>query len=170
MVLVSTASARNNYGYSDERPLVIVADWDFQPFEFLSADGQPSGYNIEVLDLILTQAGIPHKFVMQEWHAVNEMFTNHEADLIHALTFNFKGHPYTTTEKYINYYTLKVARRLDTPPLNSFHHLHEGDTLLLKEDDYGALALKMMGKQPFDVEHTTPKSARAAISFGVNYP
>ena len=166
MVLVSTASARNNYGYSDERPLVIAADWDFQPFEFLSADGQPSGYNIEVLDLILTQAGIPHKFVMQEWHAVNEMFTNHEADLIHALNINFKGHPYSTTKKYINYYTLKVARRLDTPPLNSFHHLHEGDTLLLKEDDYGALALKMMGKQPFDVEHTTPKSALSRIRRG----
>jgi ABC-type amino acid transport substrate-binding protein len=116
-LMPATATAADHYGYSDEAPLVIAADWDFQPFEFLNADGQPSGYNIEVLDLILTRIGIPHKFVMQEWHTVNEMFARHEADLIHALTYNFKGNPYITTKKYINYYTLFAARRMDMPPL-----------------------------------------------------
>ncbi len=159
-------SAANHYGYTDERPLVIASDWDFQPFEFLDADGKPSGYNIEVLDLILNQAGIPHKFVMHEWHTVNEMFANHEADLIHALAYNFKGHPYSTTKKYINYYTLRVARHVETPSLNSFRLLNERDTLLMKEDDYGALALKAMGQQPFEIEYTSPKSALTRIHSG----
>ena len=110
-----------HYGYSDERPLVIACDWDFQPFEFLNADGKPSGYNVEVLDAILTKLEIPHKFVMQEWHTVNELFIDHKANLIHALAFNYRGHPYVTTKKYINYYTLRVARNEDTPPLTSFH-------------------------------------------------
>ena len=163
--MFSPAGAQH-YGYTDERPLVIAADWDFQPFEFMSADGQPSGYNIEVLDMILTQMDIPHKFVMQEWHTVNQMFANHEADLIHALSYNFKGHPYVTTKKYINYYTLRAARRLDMPPLNSFRHLKEGDTLMLKEDDYAALALRSMGEHPFAIEYTTPKSALSRIRSG----
>ena len=164
---LSCSPARAQHGsYTDENPLVIAADWDFQPFEFLNADGKPSGYNIEVLDLILTQMNIPHKFVMQEWHTVNEIFTRHEADLIHALSNNFKGHPYVTTKKYINYYTLRSARHLDMPPLNSFRHLKEGDTLLLKEDDYGALALSTMGKQPFVIEYATPKSALSRIHNG----
>ena len=167
MVLIpATVSAADHYGYTDEAPLVIAADWDFQPFEFVNTDGKPSGYNIEVLDLILTQMGIPHKFVMSEWHTVNEMFARHEADLIHALTINFKGHPYVTTKKYINYYTLRTARRFDTPPLNSFRHLKEGDTLLIKEDDYGALALRSMGTLPFGIESTTPKSALSRIRSG----
>ena len=167
MVLIpATVSAADHYGYTDEAPLVIAADWDFQPFEFVNTDGKPSGYNIEVLDLILTQMGIPHKFVMSEWHTVNEMFARHEADLIHALTINFKGHPYVTTKKYINYYTLRTARRFDTPPLNSFRHLKEGDTLLIKEDDYGALALRTMGTLPFGIESTTPKSALSRIRSG----
>ena len=167
MVLIpATVSAADHYGYTDEAPLVIAADRDFQPFEFVNTDGKPSGYNIEVLDLILTQMGIPHKFVMGEWHTVNEMFARHEADLIHALTINFKGHPYVTTKKYINYYTLRTARRFDTPPLNSFRHLKEGDTLLIKEDDYGALALRSMGTLPFGVELTTPKSALSRIRSG----
>ena len=155
-----------NYGYTDERPLVIAADWDFRPFEFLNTDGQPSGYNIEVLDLILTQMNIPHKFIMQEWHTVNKMFARHEADLIHALTFNFKGHPYVTTKKYINYYKLMAARHMDTPPLYSLRNLTEGDTLMLKEDDYGALILRTMGEQPFIQEFTTPKSALSRIRNG----
>ena len=165
-LMPATVSAADHYGYTDEAPLVIAADYDFQPFEFVNTDGKPSGYNIEVLDLILTQMGIPHKFVMSEWHTVNEMFARHEADLIHALSINFKGHPYVTTKKYINYYTLRTARRFDTPPLNSFRHLKEGDTLLIKEDDYGALALRTMGTLPFGVESTTPKSALSRIRSG----
>ena len=168
-LMPATVSAADHYGYSDEAPLVIAADWDFQPFEFLNADGQPSGYNIEVLDLILTRIGIPHKFVMQEWHTVNEMFARHEADLIHALTYNFKGNPYITTKKYINYYTLLAARRMDMPPLNSFRHLKEGDTLMIKEDDYAALALRAMGQLPFEIELTTPKSALSRIRSGQSH-
>ena len=155
-----------HYGYSDERPLVIGCDWDFQPFEFLNADGKPSGYNVEVLDVILTKLNIPHKFVMREWHNINEMFAERKADIIHALSYNFKGHPYVTTKKYINYYTLRVARNGDTPPLTSYHQLKEGDTLLLKQDDYAALALRDFGEQPFAVEYTSPKSALSRISNG----
>ena len=41
-----TVSAKETFGYSDEKPLIIVSDWDFQPFEFLNNEGKPSGYNI----------------------------------------------------------------------------------------------------------------------------
>ena len=37
-LMPATVSAADHYGYSDEAPLVIAADWDFQPFEFLNAD------------------------------------------------------------------------------------------------------------------------------------
>ena len=65
---VTVSSSKETFGYSKEKPLIIVSDWDFQPFEFLNNEGKPSGYNIEVLDLILNKLDIPHKFVMQEWY------------------------------------------------------------------------------------------------------
>ncbi len=166
VLMPANAAANNHLGYTEERPLVIASDWDFQPFEFLNADGQPSGYNIEVLDLILTKLDIPHKFVMQEWHIVNELLLDHKADLIHALAYNFKGHPYVSTKKYINYYTLRIVRHINMPPLHSFRHLSEGDTLMLKEDDYAALALQAMGKQPFETEYTSPKAALTDLRDG----
>jgi len=128
-----TSSAKETYGYSNEKPLIIVSDWDFQPFEFLNTEGKPSGYNIEVLDLILNKLGIPHKFVMQEWYLATEMFEKREADLIHALYSYYNVEPYIPTKKYINYYNLKVARRLDTQPLVSIKNLTGNDTLILKK-------------------------------------
>jgi len=164
--LSSSLSAANNFGYTEEDPLVIVCDWDFRPFEFVNTEGQPAGYNVDVLNQILDNLDIPHKFVMQEWHVATEMFKKQEADLIHALYFFYKDTPYVSTHKYINYYNLKVARRDNTKPLNRIKNLHAKDTLLLKEADYAAMALAERGKLPFTIEYHSPKDALTSIIQG----
>ena len=133
LCLASTAEAKEFYSYTEHHPLIIVCDWDFQPFEFLDSDGQPAGYNVEVLDLILNRLNIPHKFVMQEWHEATMMFEHHDADLIHALSYLYNRHPYVTTQKYINYYNLRTARHVNTPPLMYISDLKKGDTILTLE-------------------------------------
>jgi ABC-type amino acid transport substrate-binding protein len=123
LTLFSSLFAANNFGYTEEKPLIIVCDWDFRPFEFINAEGQPAGYNVDVLNEILNQLNIPHKFVMQEWHVATKIFKKHEADLIHALYSFYKDAPYSVTHKYINYYNIKVARRDNTKPLNRIANL-----------------------------------------------
>lgn len=154
-----------NFGYTEDHPLIIVGDWDFRPFEFINIDGQPSGYNIEVLDLILNQLDIPHKFVMQDWHVATNMFKKHEADLIHALYYFFMDDPYVSTHKYINYYNLKVARHADVAPLNLLKNLQPGDTLLVKQDDYAAMTLSAMD-DTIAKEFHSPKDALTGIRHG----
>lgn len=160
------SSAKETYGYTKERPLIIASDWDFQPFEFLNNEGKPSGYNIDVLNLILDKLGIPHKFVMQEWYLCTEMFEHHEADLIHALSSYYKEYPYVQTKKYVNYYNVNVARRLDVPPLRSLKNLGEKDILMLKNNDYAAIRVKEMGDWPFIIEYHSPKDALTNIRTG----
>ena len=152
--------------YTDEHPLVVVCDWDFRPFEFLDSEGQPAGYNIDVLDMIFERLDIPHKFVMQEWHVATNMFQHREADLIHALFYFYKNHPYVSTHKYLNYYNLKVAHRLDVPPLKPLHSLEPTDTVLLKKDDYAALTIDIMHDVKFVTEFHTPKDALTGIRTG----
>ena len=161
-----TSSAKETFSYSKEKPLIIVSDWDFQPFEFLNSEGKPAGYNIEVLDLILNKIGIPHKFVMQEWYLATEMFEKHEADLIHALYQNYIVEPYFPTKKYINYYNIKVARRLDTPPFVSIGNLTSQDTLFLKNNDYAALRLNEIPDLPFAQEYHSPKDGLTGVRSG----
>ena len=159
-------AAANDYGYTKERPLVIVCDWDFRPFEFVNVEGQPAGYNVDVLNLILDQLGIPHKFVMEEWNVATDMFERHEADLIHALYTFYKDAPYVPTHKYINYYNLKVARRVDTQPFSRLSNLSPKDTLLVKKDDYAALALAYRDHSEFSIEYHTPKDGLTGIRQG----
>ena len=163
---ITVSPSKETFGYSKEKPLVIVSDWDFQPFEFLNNEGKPSGYNIEVLDLILNKLDIPHKFVMQEWYLATEMFEKQEADLIHALYAYYKDAPYVPTKKYINYYNLKVARRLDTPPFVGMKNLTDKDTLILKNNDYAALCINEIEDAPFAYEYHSPKDGLTGIRTG----
>lgn len=161
-----TNSIANNFGYTEEHPLIIVGDWDFRPFEFVNTEGKPSGYNVEVIDLILDQLNIPHKFVMEDWHMATDMFKKRDADLIQALYYFFKDPPYVSTQKYINYYNLKVARRADVTPLKRLGNLRPADTLLVKEDDYGAMTLEAMKDSTLAWEYHSPKEGLTGIKHG----
>ena len=101
--LPTKGAAKDFYGFTEEHPLIVACDWDFRPFEFLDSEGEPAGYNVEVLDIILNRLEIPHKFVMQEWQTASDMFIRHEADLLHALSIYYKERPFIQTKKYVNY-------------------------------------------------------------------
>ncbi len=165
-VFSPSAHANTQFGYTEENPLVIVSDWDFRPFEFIDESGHPAGYNVEVLSLILDRLGIPHKFVMLEWHMATERFTNHEADLIHALYFFYNAKPYVATKKYINYYRLKVARRAETKPLTRLADFGITDTLLVKEDDYAALGIAAKGPATLNTRFSSPKEGLTSVLQG----
>ena len=163
---VLTSDAKEFSGYTKEFPLIIVSDWDFQPYEFLNSDGQPAGYNIDVLNLILDRLDIPHKFVMEEWFMAAKKFERHEADLIHGLAYVYRSRPYVQSKKYINYYTVNVARKQGSAPLQSVNHLGKNDTLYLKENDYAALKLKEFQDSLFHISYLSPKEGLTGIRDG----
>ena len=163
LCLVSRAEGKEFDGYTENHPLTIVCDWDFQPFEFLDSDGKPSGYNVDVLDLILNRLDIPHKFVMQEWHEATMMFEHHDADLIHALSYLYNRRPFVATQKYINYYNLRTVRHIDTPPLKHISDLVKEDTILVKRSDYAAWQMQERCDSSFDIKYCSPKEALVAV-------
>ena len=152
--------------YTKERPLIIVNDWEFPPYEFRNDMGQPDGYNVEVLDKILNELKIPHRFVMQEWYQCTETFEKREADLIHALTFLYNKRPYVATQNMITYYNIRVARHQNTKPLYRLDTLGPEDTLRLKRNDYAALRVSEMEDKAFQVKYHTPREALIGIRKG----
>jgi len=166
MSFVLPGSADDFYGYTEERPLVIVCDWDFRPFEFVDNNGQPAGYNVEVLDLILDNLKIPHQFLMEEWQQATRTFEAHEADLIHSLSFRYKQRPYISTKQYINYYTLAAARKTTTPPFTHIRDLHADNTIAVRLDDYATLALKATDTIPCQVRYCSPRDGLSALMDG----
>ena len=161
-------SAQLSREYTEERPLIIVSDWEFPPYEFRNDKGEPDGYNVEVLDLILRRLNIPHQFVMQEWFQCTKIFDNHEADLIHALSFIYRKRPYVMTQNMITYYPLRSVRRKSQEPLTRISQLSDGDTLMVKNNDYAAIRIKQEQDSSFVVEYRSPKEALTAIRNGRN--
>ena len=158
----SVTNAKYFNEYTEERPLIIACDWDFRPFEFLDSEGKPSGYNVEVLDIILNNLEIPHKFVMQEWQTASDMFVNHEAGLLHALAVYYKKRPYIQTKKYVNYYNIRAARRIDTPPFSSITKIDRGVRIGVKKNDYAALRIKY-DSIPLNVQYLSPKEGLTRV-------
>ena len=152
--------------YTEDRPLVIVSDWEFPPYEFRNDNGEADGYNVEVPDLILDNLKVPHKYLMQEWFQCTRTFESHEADLIHALTINYKKHPYVMTQNMITYYPVKMVRRKSQKAFHRISQLTPRDTLMVKNNDYVALRVQAIQDKPFHMEYRTPKEALTAIRNG----
>lgn len=163
---IQTADALFIREYTEERPLIIVSDWEFPPYEFRNDKGEADGYNVEVLHKILNNLKIPHRFVMQEWYQCTETFNKREADLIHALTFLYNQHPYVATQNMITYYNIRVARLSSTEPLNHLSMLTSEDTLCLKKNDYASLRVSELEDKPFHTEYHTPREALSGIRKG----
>ncbi len=159
-------AAKNFYGYTEERPLTIACDWDFRPFEFVDKSGQPSGYNVEVLDLVLTRLEIPHRFVMVDWQEALHLFEIREADLIHALAYEFRIRPYVTTHKFVNYYTLAAVRKNNTPKATRLQQLTPDDVVAVREGDYAAREVESLDTIAFQLRYLPPKEGLLSVSTG----
>lgn len=153
-------------GYTSERPLVIVSDWDFRPYEFIDENGQPSGYNIEVLRLIFDRLGIPYQFKMKEWHDATRDFELRKADLIHAAILNYRTRPYVATQRYVNSYTLCAVRKATTPPMINVLQLDQHKVVALKQDDYATKAFEVMDTILFKRVYCSVKDGLAGVSAG----
>lgn len=162
-ILPVRSAAKDFYGFTDEHPLIVACDWDFRPFEFLDSEGEPAGYNVEVLDIILNRLEIPHKFVMQEWQTASDMFIRHEADLLHALSIYYKERPFIQTKKYVNYYNLRAVRRVDVPPFSGVAETGHDVRVGLKKNDYAAEYVRNMENVPFSVQYLSPKEGLARV-------
>ena len=168
LALCHTHSAKAEYlrEYTKEKPLVIVADWEFPPYEYRNDLGEPDGYNVEVLDAILAKMKIPHIYVMKEWYLATQAFDNREADLIHVLKYKYDRAPYYYTHNMITYYNVRAVRLRSTRPLKRITQLGEGDTLTLKKNDYVDLKVSELRDKSFAVEYHSPREALMGIRSG----
>ena len=120
--------------YTDNRPVIIVCDWDYAPFEFKNSKGQSTGYHIDIINNILNQLNIPHKFVMTARAQSVEMFRNHEADLIFDYRSRFTEPEYCVSHSIFYYYKMAAVSQKGEPPFNTLKHLDKDDILVFNNN------------------------------------
>lgn len=68
------------------RPFLIVAE-ELAPFEYLGSDGHPEGINVEVIDRIFSDLGVPYEIRFYPWSRAWAMVKNGAADAVLSVSY-----------------------------------------------------------------------------------
>lgn len=77
--------------YTQEHPLVYIDTWDLPPYVFLNEQGQPDGYTIDLLKLMLNELNIPYVIKLKPTLESQTDFRNGMSDLIISSQKLFEG-------------------------------------------------------------------------------
>ena len=166
MLLCNPAAAQYGRDYSNDNPVIIVCDWDFPPYEYSNNDGNPDGYNIELLQAIFKKLHIPCRFLLMEWSDAKQAFERREADLIIDPSDHYHKPPYIRSTNILNYYKVVLVLGKGARPITQLNELTESDTLILKRNDYAANKIIDEQHLAIPIEYRSPKDALAGICDG----
>ena len=68
--------------------VVIGGDDNFPPYEFLDANGQPAGYNVDLTRAIAKQIGISVEVRLGPWAKIREGLSNGSIDAVHGMFYS----------------------------------------------------------------------------------
>ena len=120
--------------FSDAQPLVYEDAWDLWPYSFLNEYGEPVGYNIDLLDLILTELNIPYVIKLKPTvDALNDLKHGH-SDLMFGMDAAFHNDYAQYGKSVIQIFTHSLVHRKNEKPkvqrLNDLSHnrviVHDG--------------------------------------------
>ena len=82
------------------RPFIFVAE-ELPPYEFIDANGKPTGINVEIIDRIFGEMGIPYEIRFYPWSRAWLMIENGAADAVLSLSYQPERaeHLYFTEEQ-----------------------------------------------------------------------
>jgi len=136
--------------FSTERPLVYEDAWDLWPYSFLNENGEPVGYNIDLLKLICKRLDIPYVIKLKPTSEALEDLKEGHSDLMMGMDANFHDDFALYGKSVLNLFTHSVVRQKGSQPkvrtigdLSKYRVIvHEGSFShhLMKDNGWGSNA------------------------------
>ena len=101
--------------YTEEHPLVYEGAWDLWPYSFLNETGEPVGYNIDLLKLILKELNIPYRIKLKPIMDVQNDLKTGLADLTCGIDAHFYNDSTHYGRSVIQIFTHSVAHPKGEP-------------------------------------------------------
>lgn len=163
LVPCTTARAQLAGKYTNTSPLVIVGDSDTPPYEFMSTSDKCSGLNVELMDFILDQMHIPHTFLLTERDEAENMFKNHEADIIFNANSTYDQSPYYNSRNRLAYGKYAIVSRVGSAVPSTVEQLSSATGIVIRDQDRATeqSLQKLMPERKFRKE--TAKDAIAGV-------
>ena len=130
----ATAQKDTTIVFGTNRPLIYEDAWDLWPYTFLNENGEPDGYNIDLLKLICKRLDIPFVIKLKPTGEALQDLKDRQSDLMMGMDANFHDEYCSYGTTVLNLFTHSVVHHKGTPPkvqsINdlSNHHVivHEG--------------------------------------------
>jgi len=68
----------------NKKVVYVSSEIGYEPYDFLK-NGKPSGYSIDLLNILLEDTGLEIKFVTKSWNELLEDLANKKIDLLHTI-------------------------------------------------------------------------------------
>ena len=122
-----TVKIRSTVTDPEADTLVFVADYDFEPYSFRDAKGDPSGLDIELATEIANRMHKKVKIVLGDWPTCKSMIKSSKADVLLGLEI-FADESKTSTIKTIpvSHDALKIYGKKSIKTVGSLYHKKVG--------------------------------------------
>ena len=122
-VFLSIVCAVSALAAPDDRTIVVGGDRDYPPYEFIDADGKPSGYNVELTRAIAGIMGMKVEFRLGAWSEMLSALKGGRVDVLQGISWSEKrARQIDFTPPHTIVYHAIFARR-DSPPAATLEEL-----------------------------------------------
>lgn len=163
--LLSLLCAVSALGAPDARTIVVGGDRDYPPYEFIDANGKPSGYNVDLTRAIAEIMGMKVEFRLGAWSEMLSALKSGRVDVLQGISWSeARAKQIDFTPPHTIVYHAIFARR-DSPPASSLEDLR-GKKVALHRDGimHEYLAARGYGKDL--VLTPTPADALRLLAAG----
>ncbi|MBQ8153001.1 MAG: transporter substrate-binding domain-containing protein [Prevotella sp.] len=115
MPLHAASQDENIRAYTQEQPLIYEDVFDLWPYSFLNENGEPDGYNVELIRLMLKELNIPYVIKMKPQHECFNDLKEGKSDLMFALAAGFNDGFGRYSNNTITLFTQSVATPVNKP-------------------------------------------------------
>lgn len=113
--LTITAQNAKERIYTEDKPLVYEDVWDLWPYCFLNENGEPDGFNIELIRLILKELDIPYTIKLKSRQDAFNDLRDGKSDLTMALSAGYHDEYGQYGQNTITLFTQSVATPKNKP-------------------------------------------------------
>ena len=121
--------------YTEERPLVYEDSWDLWPYSFLNDNGEPEGFNIDLIRMLMKELGIPYVIKLKAQQEAFQDLKAGKSDLTLGLAVGFHDEFGLYGKNTITLFTQSVVTPRNKPvEIKTFRDLNKPGIKVIVND------------------------------------
>lgn len=148
--------------FTEKEPLVYEDAWDLWPYTFLNDKGEPDGYNIDLIKMLMKELNIPYTIKLKSTQAAFNDLRDGKSDLMFGLAAGFNDTDGLYGKNALTLFTQSVATPKNKPvEIKTFRDLGKKGMKVIVSDS--SLCHHLMIDYGWEANAIPQKDIREAI-------